>query len=102
VHYGKSTSVEWYQLLQKIRFIAKNIAKSNQDTSKENFDKNALPYLFNIDNLVWYKDFAPLGKNPKLTPKWSGLAKITEINDTNARILLPSGKSKVLNVMCLK
>jgi hypothetical protein len=45
---------------------------------------------------------APLGKNPKLTPKWSGPAKITEINDTNARILLPNGKSKELNVMCLK
>ena len=55
-----------------------------------------------MDNLVWYKDFALLGKNPKLTPKWSGPAKITEINDTNARILLSNGKSKVLNVMRLK
>jgi len=58
--------------------------------------------LFNVDDLVWYKDFAPLGKNQKLTPKWSGPAKITEINDTYARILLPTGKSKVLNVMRLK
>jgi hypothetical protein len=33
---------------------------------------------------VWYEDFAPLGKNPKLTLKWQGPAKITEINDTNA------------------
>jgi hypothetical protein len=55
-----------------------------------------------VDNLVWYEDFAPLGKTPKLTPKWSGPAKITEINDTNARILLSNGKSKVLNVMRLK
>ena len=51
--------------------------------------------------MVWYEDFVPLGKNPKLTPKWAGPAKITEINDTNARILLPNGKSKVLNVMRL-
>ena len=102
VHYGESTSPEWYQLLQKIRFIAKNVAKSNQDISKDNFDKHALPHSFNVDDLVWYEDFAPLGKNPKLTPKWSGPAKITEINDTNARILLPNGKSKVLNVMHLK
>jgi hypothetical protein len=64
-----------------------------------NFDKNALPHSFNIDDLVWYKDFAPLGKNPKLTPKWQGPAKITEINDTIACILLPNVKSKVLNVM---
>jgi hypothetical protein len=41
-----------------------------------------LPHLFNIDDLVWYEDFVPLGKNPKLTPKWAGPAKITEINDT--------------------
>jgi hypothetical protein len=61
-----------------------------------------LPHSFNIDDLVWYKDFALLGKNPKLTPKWSGPAKITEFNDTNARILLPNGKTKVPNVMRLK
>ncbi len=44
----------------------------------------------------------PLGKNAKLTPKWQGLAKITEINDTNARILLANGKTKILNVMRIK
>jgi hypothetical protein len=49
--------------------------------------------------LVWYKDFLPLGKNPQLTPKWASSAKIQEINDTNARILLPNGKSKVIKVM---
>ena len=102
VHYGESTSAERYQLLQKIRFLAKNIATANQQTIKNNFDNNALPHSYSIDDLVWYEDFAPLGKNPKLTPKWQGPAKITEINDTNARILLPNGKSKVLNVMRLK
>jgi hypothetical protein len=73
VHYGESTSDERYQLLQKIQFIAKNIAKANQDNQdshKTNFDKKALPQSFNIDDLVWYEDLAPLGKNPKLTPKW--------------------------------
>ncbi len=79
-----------------------NIAKDNQDNSKINFDKKALPHSFNIQDLVWYEDFALLGKNLKLTPKWAGPAKITEINDTNARILLPNGKTKVLNVMRLK
>ncbi|MFN9940179.1 MAG: hypothetical protein ACK56I_11975, partial [bacterium] len=43
-----------------------------------------------------------MGKNAKLTPKWLGPAKITEINDTNARILLPNGKSKILNIMRIK
>jgi hypothetical protein len=41
---------------------------------------------------VWYEDFNPLGKNPKLSPKWQVPAKITEINDTIARILLPNGR----------
>jgi len=62
----------------------------------------AFPHSFQIDNLVWYEDFAPLGKNPKLTPKWQGPAKITEINDANARLLLPKGKTKILNMMCIK
>ncbi len=98
VHYGESTSAERYQLLQKIQFLAKNIATANQQTIKSNLDKNALPHSYSIDDLMWYEDFTPLGKNPKLTPKWQGPAKISEINDTNARILLPNGKSKVLNV----
>jgi len=46
-----------------------------------------LPHNFEINDLVWYEDFVPLGKNAKLTPKWQSPAKITEINDTNARIL---------------
>ncbi len=89
-----------------IRFIAKKHcqreSKTSKNTSKTNFYKNALPHSFNIDDLVWYEDFAPLGKNPNLTPKWSGPAKITEINDTNARILLPNSKTKVLNILHLK
>ncbi len=51
---------------------------------------------------MWYNDFAPLGKNAKLTPKWQGPAKNTELNYTNTCIVLPSGKSKVLNFMRLK
>jgi hypothetical protein len=69
---------------KKLDFSQKNIAKAHQGNSKSNFDKNALPHWFNVDDLDWYEDFAPLGENPELTPKWSGPAKINEINDTNA------------------
>ncbi len=34
--------------------------------------------------------------------KWQGPAKITEINDINAHILLSKSKTKVLNIMRLK
>ncbi len=52
--------------------------------------------------MVWYEDFEPLGKNAKLAPIWQGPAKITEINDSNACIVLPNGKTKILNVMPIK
>jgi hypothetical protein len=61
-----------------------------------------VPHDFKIDDLVLFEEFALLGKNPKLTLKWQGLAKITEINDTNARVLLPNGKTKIYNIMRLK
>jgi transposase InsO family protein len=102
LHYGESTAAERYQLLQKIRFLAKNVANDQSAKIKDNFDKTAFPHNFSIDDLVWFEDFAPLGKNPKLTPKWQGPAKITEINDTNARLLMPNGKTKIYNVMRLK
>ncbi len=83
-------------------FLAKNIAKDSGKQIKENIDKHAFPHSFKIDGLVWYEDFAPLGKTPKLMPKWQGTAKVTELHDTNAKIQLSSGKTKVLNVMQLK
>jgi hypothetical protein len=82
--------------------LAKNIASDNGAKIKDNFDKSAFPHNFSINDLVWFEDFAPLGKNHKLTPKWHGPAKITEINDTNARLQLPNGKTKVYNIMRLK
>jgi hypothetical protein len=39
VHYSESTLAERYQLLQKLHFLAKNIATANQQTIKNNFDK---------------------------------------------------------------
>jgi hypothetical protein len=43
-----------------------------------------------------------LGKNTKLTPKWKGPAKITKVNDSYARIVLPNDKAKILNIMRIK
>jgi hypothetical protein len=68
-HYGESTAAEQYQLLQKIRFLAKNIANDNSAKIKDNFDKSAFSHDFKINDLVWFEEFAPLGKNPKLKPK---------------------------------
>jgi hypothetical protein len=101
LHYSESTSAERYQLLQKIRLIAKNIANEQSDKIKERFDKSSFSHDFQINDLVWFEEFTPLGKNPKLTPKWQGPAKDTEVNDNNARVLLPKGKTKIYNIMRL-
>jgi hypothetical protein len=45
--------------------LAKNIAGDQGDKIKQNFDKHALPHNFEINDLVWYEDFTPLGKNAK-------------------------------------
>jgi hypothetical protein len=66
VHYRESSSTEWYQLLQKNWFLAKNIANKTGGKYKDNFDKEAFPHNFEIVDLVWYKDFSPIAKN--LTP----------------------------------
>jgi hypothetical protein len=66
---------------------------------KDNFDKFTFTHTFLIMGLVWYEDFTLHNKNPKLTPKWLGPAKITEVDDTDAQIVLPSGKTKIINVL---
>ncbi len=66
------------------------------------YHNTAMPYSFQKDDPIWYEDFSMTGKKLKLTPKCTGPAKIQEINETNACIILPSGKSKVINLMGLK
>ncbi len=39
MHYGESSAAERYQLLQKIRFLARNIAEDQGEKTKDNFDK---------------------------------------------------------------
>ncbi len=38
LHYGETSSAERYQLLQKIRFLAKNIGQQKQEGYNDNFD----------------------------------------------------------------
>ncbi len=78
------------------------MAEKANEKYKDNFDKFTFTHTFLIMGLVCYKDFTPLSKNPKLTPQWLGPAKITEVDDTNAQIVLPYGKTKIINVMHLK
>jgi hypothetical protein len=87
-----------YSYNKKFDFWQKNIAKASSLQIKENFVKHTFPHSFQLDDLVWY-DFLHIWAKTQNYHKWQGPAQITEINDTNDRILLPSGKTKVLNIM---
>jgi hypothetical protein len=53
-HHFLTQTFKGYQLLQKIRFIAKNIANDQSDNIKDNFDKSALPHAFQVKDF-WVK-----------------------------------------------
>ncbi len=71
-HYRESFPAERLQILQHACQVACQHAEQQGIKYKNNFDKNAAPHNFKIDQKVWLSDTTALGKNPKLTPKWLG------------------------------
>ncbi len=101
-HYGESFPAERLQLLQHARQVARQHAEQQGIEYRNNFDKNAAPHNFKIDQKVWLSDTTALGKNPKLTPKWLGPYKIVDLNDNNAKIEIKPNKFKIINISRLK
>jgi hypothetical protein len=101
-HYGESFLAERLQLLQYARQIACKNAEQQGLKYKANFDQNAAPHKFKVDERVWLSDTRALGKNPKLTPKWLGPYKIIDINENNAKIEIKPNKFKIINISRLK
>ena len=87
--------------LQKLRITTHEHALTNQQETKEQYDKRALPHTFQIGDKVLIANDFDTTKNPKLVPNWKVLAEIIDINDTNAKVKLKN-KIKVLNVAKLK
>jgi hypothetical protein len=87
--------------LQKLRITTHEHALTNQQETKEQYDKRALPHTFQIGDKVLIANDFDTTKNPKLVPNWKVLAEIIDINDTNAKVKLKN-KIKVLNVSKLK
>jgi hypothetical protein len=63
LHYGETSPAEKYNLLQKLRSKAHQVATEQGQKSKATFDKNILPHKFNIGDIS--NDFY-VGKNPNL------------------------------------
>ena len=70
--YGESSAADMFQKLQVARQLAteNNLLATNE--TKTSFDKQAKPHSFAINQLVLLEEYNFLGKNPKLSPKWSG------------------------------
>ena len=96
VHYGEDFASECINILRKARILAHQHAERTGQVTKDNFNKNTKAHSLKIGDLVLIKEMNFQGKNAKLAPKWIGPAKITDVNDTNARIKTAKGKKSHL------
>ena len=101
--YGESSAAEMYQKLQ----IARNTAVENNLTATEKnksyFDEKAKPHSFASNQLVLLEEYNFLGKNQKLSPKFSGPHIIISLKGTNnAEILMDNRRKVIVNVQRLK
>ena len=76
--------VKRFNLLQKLRKMAHENAKTNGQKTKEQYDKNTMLHQFKIGDTVLISNDFDTTKNPKLVPNSKGPCKITDINDTNS------------------
>jgi hypothetical protein len=97
IHYGETSAIEKFNLLQKLWAKAHLIATEQGLKSKSIFDQNAVPHKFKIGDKVLISNDFYVGKNPKLAPTYTGPGEIIDINDTNAKVKI-NNKIKVLNV----
>jgi len=97
IHYGETSELERFNLLQKLRAEAHQSAMEQGLKSKVTFDKNTVPLNFKIGNKVLISNDFYIGKNPKLAPTFTGPGEIIYINDTNAKVKI-NNKIKILNV----
>jgi transposase InsO family protein len=70
---------------------------------KSNFDKNATFRIFHPGQWVLLDEFNFLGKNRKLSPKFSGPFKLLRLKgDSNAEIVVNNGRKMIVNVSRLR
>ncbi len=91
-----------YQKLQIARNTAvENNLKSTSD-SEVYFNKKAKPHSFAQNQLVLLKEYNFLGKNQKLSPKFSGPHIILMLKGThNADLLMQNKRKVIVNVQRL-
>ena len=102
--YGESSTDELLHRLRAARELAQQNNQDSTDKFKAAHDRNAEPHPFLRDQLVLLQETNYLGRNAKLSPKWTGPHRIMRlIGDTNVELKLsPSNRKLIAHVNRLK
>jgi len=101
--YGSDLPTEILSRLQLIRNIARKNAQNASEEYKHSHDNNAENRDFHIGQLVLLDEHSFVGKNTKLSPKFSGPHLVKRIfGHNNVELLLDNGKLTTVHVNRLK
>ena len=101
-YYGQSDVAEWFATLQHCRQLATHHNIGASDQMQAQFNRNAAPYHYTIDQLVYVDLQNFLGKNRKLSPKWAGPYRITKVFDAGVVQLQLENRQLRVNVARIK
>ena len=101
-HYGESQPSEWYQRLIQARHLAAQNSMTVSQQSKDNHDKHAVQHTYKVNDLIWLHEENFLGRNRKISPKWTGPYKIVKVFNFGVVDIEYKGKIYRLNVGRIK
>ena len=99
VFYGESSASDMYQRLTLARNLAVESNLKSTEKGKEYHDRKAQPHNYSTHQMVLLEEYYFLGKNTKLSPKWSGPHEIVALKGTHNVELLTDKKKKVIGNM---
>ena len=103
VFYGESSASDLYQRLAMARNLAVESNLKSTEKGKEYHDRKAHPHNYSTSQMVLLEEYYFLGKNTKLSPKWSGPHEIISLKGThNVELLMDKKKKVIVNVDRIK
>jgi hypothetical protein len=103
IFYGESSAAEIFQRLALARKLAVESNLQATEKGKEYHDRKAKPHTYCVGQQVLLEEYYFLGKNTKLSPKWSGPHVILSLKGThNVELLIQSKKKVIVNVDRIK
>ena len=103
VCYGDSSASDLYQRLTLARKLAVESNLKSTEKGKEYHDRKAQPHNYSMHQMVLLEEYYFLGKNTKLSPKWSGPHEIVALKGThNVELFTDKKKKMIVNVDRIK